>query len=63
MYAYVVPRDPESGRLNAKRWLGGAKALRDMQSEFAEQVGRQHGLERGSRRLQIAPYDDSGLLR
>ena len=47
MYAYVVPRDPESGRLNAKRWLGGAKALRDMQSEFAEQVGRQHGLERG----------------
>ena len=62
MYAYVVPRDPESGRLNAKRWLGGAKALRDMQSEFAEQVGRQHGLE-GSRRLQIAPYDDSGLLR
>ena len=35
------------GRLNAKRWLGGAKALRDMQSEFAEQVGRQHGLERG----------------
>ena len=31
MYAYVVPRDPESGRLNAKRWLGRAKALRDMQ--------------------------------
>ena len=22
MYAYVVPRDPETGRLNAKRWLG-----------------------------------------
>ena len=47
MYAYVVPRDPETGRLNAKRWLGGAKALREMQTEFAEQVGRQHGLERG----------------
>ena len=47
MYAYVVPRDPETGRLNAKRWLGGAKALRDMQTEYAEQVGKQHGLERG----------------
>ena len=47
MYAYVVPRDPETGRLNAKRWLGGAKALRDMQTDFAQQVGQQHGLERG----------------
>ena len=47
MYAYVVPRDPETGRLNAKRWLGGAKALRDMQTEYAEQVGKRHGLERG----------------
>ena len=47
MYAYVVPRDPETGRLNAKRWLGGSKALQDMQTEYAEQVGKQHGLERG----------------
>ena len=47
MYAYVVPRDPESGRLNAKRWLGGARALRDMQTEFVQDVGQQHGLERG----------------
>ena len=47
MYAYVVPRDPETGRLNAKRWLGGAKALQDMQTEYAEQVGKRHGLERG----------------
>ena len=38
---------PETGRLNAKRWLGGAKALRDMQTDFAQQVGQQHGLERG----------------
>ena len=51
MYAYVVPRDPETGRLNAKRWLGGAKALRDMQTEYAEQVGKRHGLEKESGRL------------
>ena len=25
----------------------GAKALRDMQTDFAQQVGQQHGLERG----------------
>ncbi|HAK2546034.1 TPA: plasmid recombination enzyme [Salmonella enterica] len=47
MYAYVVPLDPDSGRLNAKRWLGGSKALNQMQTEFAEKVGAQHGLERG----------------
>ena len=54
MYAYVVPRDPETGRLNAKRWLGGAKALRDMQTEYAEQVGKRHGLERGLKALNRA---------
>lgn len=47
MYAYVVPRDPQTGRLNARRWLGGAKALQQMQTEFANQVGLRHGLERG----------------
>ncbi|EBF0417634.1 plasmid recombination protein, partial [Salmonella enterica subsp. enterica serovar Anatum] len=47
MYAYVVPIDPDSGRLNAKRWLGGSKALNQMQTEFAEKVGAQHGLDRG----------------
>lgn len=47
MYAYVVPIDPDSGRLNAKRWLGGSKALNQMQTEFAEKVGARHGLERG----------------
>ena len=47
LYAYVVPLDPDTGRLNAKRWFGGAKALNAMQTEFAERVGRPHGLERG----------------
>jgi hypothetical protein len=47
MYAYVVPRDPDTGNLNARRWLGGAKALGQMQTEFAERVGQQHGFRRG----------------
>ena len=47
MYAYVVPVDPDTGRLNAKKWLGGAKALNEMQTDFAHQVGRVHGLQRG----------------
>jgi len=50
MYAYVVPRDPDTGRLNAKRWLGGVKALSTMQSEFVDQVGHRHGLVRGIER-------------
>jgi hypothetical protein len=47
MYAYVVPRDPDTGNLNCRRWLGGAKALGQMQTEFAEQVGQRHGFRRG----------------
>lgn len=47
LYAYAVPLDPDTGRLNAKRWLGGAKALSQMQTDFADRVGRRHGLERG----------------
>lgn len=47
MYAYVVPIDPDTGGLNAKKWLGGAKALNEMQTDFAEQVGAHHGLQRG----------------
>jgi hypothetical protein len=46
LYAYVVPLD-EKGKLNAKKWLGGAKALGQMQTDFANQVGAKHGLERG----------------
>ena len=47
MYAYVVPLDESTGRLNARRWLGGAKALSEMQTDFAVRVGARHGLERG----------------
>lgn len=48
MYAYVIPRDGE--KLNAKKWLGGAKALTEMQTEFADRVSKQHGLQRGVER-------------
>ena len=47
MYAYVVPLDETTGRLNARKWLGGAAALSEMQTEFAQVVGARHGLERG----------------
>jgi len=47
LYAYVVPLEHVTGRLNAKKWLGGRDSLKTMQSEFAELVGKPHGLERG----------------
>lgn len=47
LYAYVIPLDEKTGRLNAKKWLGGAKALNQMQTDFAAKVGAAHGLERG----------------
>lgn len=39
----------ESGKtvLSAKHFLGGREKLRAMQTDFAEKVGRKHGLERG----------------
>lgn len=46
MYAYVVPLDRQ-GKLNCRSFLGGAQALSEMQTEFAREVGKQHGLERG----------------
>lgn len=46
MYAYVVPLDRQ-GKLNCRAFLGGAQALREMQTDFAQQVGQQHGLQRG----------------
>lgn len=46
MYAYVVPLD-ERGKLNCRAFLGGAKALSEMQTDFAERIGRKHALERG----------------
>jgi len=47
LYAYAVPIDADTGRLNAKKWLGGAKALNQMQTEFAAKVGAAHGFDRG----------------
>jgi len=46
MYAYVVPLD-ERGKLNCRAFLGGSKALSEMQTDFAERVGRRHDLVRG----------------
>lgn len=46
LYVYVVPIDSR-GRLNCRSFLGGAKALTQMQTDFAHQVGHPHGLDRG----------------
>lgn len=46
MYAYVIPYD-DKGKLNARHFFGGAKALSEMQTDFAEKVGKKHNLERG----------------
>lgn len=46
LYAYVVPIDPQ-GKLNCRHFLGGVKALSQMQTDFAERVGQRHGLQRG----------------
>lgn len=46
LVAYVVPLDEETGKLNAKRFLGGRITLSKMQTDFANTV--EHlGLERG----------------
>lgn len=44
--AMVIPKDA-SGKLNARQFLGGRQKLREMQSDFAERVGKSHGLIRG----------------
>lgn len=46
LVAYVVPLDQDTGRLNAKKFLGGKAKLAQMQSKFAEHV-KILGLERG----------------
>lgn len=46
MYAYIVPIDPK-GKLNARHFLGECNALSKMQTDFYENVGKDHGLERG----------------
>lgn len=45
-HVMVVPVDPDSGKLNAKRWVGGRGKLRQLQTDFANhQAG--FGVERG----------------
>lgn len=46
LVAYVVPLDPDTGRLNAKKFLGGRQKLAEMQTDFAKEVER-FGLHRG----------------
>ncbi|SDY90903.1 MobV family relaxase [Acinetobacter kyonggiensis] len=46
LVAYIVPLDPETKGLNAKKWTGGREELSKMQTSFAEQI--EHlGIERG----------------
>lgn len=44
--AMVIPLD-DRGKLNARQFLGGRDKLRELQTDFAERVGKDHGLERG----------------
>jgi hypothetical protein len=47
LVAYVVPVDEETGRLNAKKYIGGSRhTLSQMQTDFAVEV-KALGLERG----------------
>lgn len=46
MYAYVVPID-EKGKLNCSAYLGNARALSAMQTDYADAVGSKYGLIRG----------------
>ena len=43
---FIVPRDPDTRRLNARRWLGGRQALSEHQTSYAAAVA-DLGLERG----------------
>jgi len=44
--AMIIPID-DRGKLNAREFLGGREKLSQMQTDFAERVGREQGLERG----------------
>lgn len=46
LVAYVVPLTKD-GRLSAKDFLGGRKVLSEMQTDFAERVGKPVNLQRG----------------
>ena len=45
MVAYVVPM--KDGRLRSTAFIGGPQMLSEMQTDFAQEVGHRHGLERG----------------
>ena len=49
LIVYVVPVDEKTGKLNAKKWLGGKAKLSQTQTEFANHVS-EFGLERGLER-------------
>lgn len=46
LVAYVVPLTKD-GRLSAKDFLGGRKILSQMQTDFADKIGKPVGLQRG----------------
>ena len=46
MHCTIVPID-EKGKLNARNFFGGREKMRELQSDFAEVVGKKYGLERG----------------
>jgi hypothetical protein len=46
LVAYVVPLTKD-GRLSARDFLGGRKVLSEMQTDFAERIGKPVGLQRG----------------
>lgn len=46
LYCYVTPITKD-GRLSARDFFGGKQALSQMQTDFAEKVGKDYGLERG----------------
>ncbi len=57
--AFVVPL--LGGKLNAKHFTGGAKALAEMQTDFAEKVGKKHNLERGIQRSKAVHQDNAKI--
>jgi len=57
--AFVVPL--VGGKLNAKFFTGGAKVLADMQTDFAEKVGKNHNLERGVERSSAVHQDNAKI--
>lgn len=46
LVAYITPKD-ENGKLNCRKFLGERNALRLLQTDFADRVGKYHQLRRG----------------